>query len=219
MAGELQGWRFRLEVVSGGVRVVMFVRGGEPAHWIEAARERQGRRAAPLPGGQSQLRLPRVPRGWSSGLPPRSPLPGPLRWTAGRPDESPPDSVGEPAEVGALWGCWKTRCSIGRPALPAVAPVGAGPDSYRAQAAKPAHINTEAIASFRVERRMTNLIGCDSEHAGSSQPRQPQNRSGVEALGRRLLSGPPHPGARRRRGPRRHDRERRESRQFVPGRG
>ena len=29
-----QGWRFRLEPVAGGVRVVMSARGGEPAVWF-----------------------------------------------------------------------------------------------------------------------------------------------------------------------------------------
>ena len=32
--GELQGWRFRLEVVPGGVRVVASAGGGEPATWL-----------------------------------------------------------------------------------------------------------------------------------------------------------------------------------------
>ena len=34
VAGELQGWRFRLEVVPGGVRVVASAPGGEPAVWF-----------------------------------------------------------------------------------------------------------------------------------------------------------------------------------------
>ena len=34
VAGELQGWRFRLEVVPGGVRVVAAAGGGEPAVWF-----------------------------------------------------------------------------------------------------------------------------------------------------------------------------------------
>ena len=33
-AGELQGWRFRLEAVPGGVRVVMSGTGGAPAEWV-----------------------------------------------------------------------------------------------------------------------------------------------------------------------------------------
>ncbi len=32
--GELQGWRFRLETVPGGVRVVASAGGGEPAAWV-----------------------------------------------------------------------------------------------------------------------------------------------------------------------------------------
>jgi hypothetical protein len=32
--GESQGWRFRLEVVPGGVRVVASAPGGEPAVWL-----------------------------------------------------------------------------------------------------------------------------------------------------------------------------------------
>jgi hypothetical protein len=31
---RFQGWRFRLEPVAGGLRVVMSVRGGEPAVWV-----------------------------------------------------------------------------------------------------------------------------------------------------------------------------------------
>ena len=34
VAGELQGWRFRLEVVPGGVRVVASAGGGDPARWF-----------------------------------------------------------------------------------------------------------------------------------------------------------------------------------------
>ena len=35
VAGELQGWRFRLEVVPGGLRVVASTSGGgEPAGWF-----------------------------------------------------------------------------------------------------------------------------------------------------------------------------------------
>ena len=34
VAGEFQGWHFRLEVVPGGVRVVASASGGEPAVWI-----------------------------------------------------------------------------------------------------------------------------------------------------------------------------------------
>ena len=34
VAGELQGWCFRLEVVPGGVRVVASAGRGEPAVWI-----------------------------------------------------------------------------------------------------------------------------------------------------------------------------------------
>ena len=33
---SLKGWRFRLEPVAGGVRVVMSAVGGEPAAWIAA---------------------------------------------------------------------------------------------------------------------------------------------------------------------------------------
>ena len=34
MPGELQGWRFRVEVVPGGVRVITSTAGGrEPAVW------------------------------------------------------------------------------------------------------------------------------------------------------------------------------------------
>ena len=35
--GELQGWRFRLEVVPGGVRVIASAGGGEPAVWVVPA--------------------------------------------------------------------------------------------------------------------------------------------------------------------------------------
>jgi hypothetical protein len=34
VAGELQGWRFRLEVVPGGLRVFASAGGGEPAVWF-----------------------------------------------------------------------------------------------------------------------------------------------------------------------------------------
>ena len=34
VAGELQGWRFRLEVMPGGVRVVASAGGGDPAVWL-----------------------------------------------------------------------------------------------------------------------------------------------------------------------------------------
>ena len=37
-AGDLQGWRFRLEVVPGGVRVVASAAGGEPARWFVPGR-------------------------------------------------------------------------------------------------------------------------------------------------------------------------------------
>ena len=37
VAGELQGWRFRLETVPGGVRVVASANGGEPAVWFVPA--------------------------------------------------------------------------------------------------------------------------------------------------------------------------------------
>jgi hypothetical protein len=40
---RFQGWRFRLEPVAGGVRVVMSARGGEPAVWFVPGR--------PAPGG------------------------------------------------------------------------------------------------------------------------------------------------------------------------
>ena len=32
--GQLQSWRFLVEPVSGGVRVIMSARGDEPADWI-----------------------------------------------------------------------------------------------------------------------------------------------------------------------------------------
>ena len=32
--GDLQGWRFRVEPVPGGVRVVASANGGEPAAWF-----------------------------------------------------------------------------------------------------------------------------------------------------------------------------------------
>ena len=35
---QLHSWRFRVEPVAGGVRVVMSVRGGEPAVWTVPAR-------------------------------------------------------------------------------------------------------------------------------------------------------------------------------------
>ena len=34
VAGELQGWRFRLEAVPGGVRVVASAGRGDPATWF-----------------------------------------------------------------------------------------------------------------------------------------------------------------------------------------
>ncbi len=34
---QLHSWRFRIEPVAGGVRVVMSVRGGEPAVWTVPA--------------------------------------------------------------------------------------------------------------------------------------------------------------------------------------
>ncbi len=37
VAGELQGWRFRLEAVPGGVRVVASAGKGEPAVWFVPA--------------------------------------------------------------------------------------------------------------------------------------------------------------------------------------
>jgi hypothetical protein len=37
VAGELQGWRFRLEAVPGGVRVIAMGK-GEPAAWTVPAR-------------------------------------------------------------------------------------------------------------------------------------------------------------------------------------
>ena len=40
VAGELQGWRFRLEVVPGGVQVVASTPGGgEPARWFVPGRD------------------------------------------------------------------------------------------------------------------------------------------------------------------------------------
>ena len=36
--GELQGWRYRLEAVPGGVRVVMCGTGGAPADWVVPTR-------------------------------------------------------------------------------------------------------------------------------------------------------------------------------------
>jgi hypothetical protein len=38
MPGELQGWRFRVEPVPGGVRVVASAGGGEPAAWVVPVR-------------------------------------------------------------------------------------------------------------------------------------------------------------------------------------
>ena len=35
--GQLHAWRFRVEPVAGGVRVVMSARGGEPVVWIVPA--------------------------------------------------------------------------------------------------------------------------------------------------------------------------------------
>jgi hypothetical protein len=35
---QLHSWRFRVEPVAGGVRVVMSARGGEPAAWIVPGR-------------------------------------------------------------------------------------------------------------------------------------------------------------------------------------
>ena len=35
--GRFAGWRFRLEPVAGGLRVVMSARGGGPAEWIVPA--------------------------------------------------------------------------------------------------------------------------------------------------------------------------------------
>jgi hypothetical protein len=37
VAGELQGWRFRVEAVPGGVRVSAFMGKGEPAMWVVPA--------------------------------------------------------------------------------------------------------------------------------------------------------------------------------------
>ncbi len=37
VAGELQGWRFRLEVVPGGVRVTASMGKGAPAVWVVPA--------------------------------------------------------------------------------------------------------------------------------------------------------------------------------------
>jgi hypothetical protein len=37
VAGELQGWRFRLEVAPGGVRVLASAAGGAPAVWFVPA--------------------------------------------------------------------------------------------------------------------------------------------------------------------------------------
>jgi hypothetical protein len=39
VACELQGWRFRLEVAPGGVRVVASAAGGEPARWFVPGRD------------------------------------------------------------------------------------------------------------------------------------------------------------------------------------
>ena len=38
VAGELQGWRFRLEVAPGGLRVVASAGRGEPAVWVVPGR-------------------------------------------------------------------------------------------------------------------------------------------------------------------------------------
>jgi hypothetical protein len=38
VAGELQGWRLRVEPVAGGLNVVMSARGGEPAVWVVPGR-------------------------------------------------------------------------------------------------------------------------------------------------------------------------------------
>jgi hypothetical protein len=38
VAGELQGWRFRLELAVGGVRVVAAAAGGQSAVWIVPGR-------------------------------------------------------------------------------------------------------------------------------------------------------------------------------------
>jgi len=37
VAGELQGWRYRLEAVAGGVKVIASA-GGEPAVWFVPVR-------------------------------------------------------------------------------------------------------------------------------------------------------------------------------------
>ncbi len=37
VAGELQGWRFRVEPVPGGVRVIASAGGGKPAVWFVPA--------------------------------------------------------------------------------------------------------------------------------------------------------------------------------------
>ena len=39
VAGELQGWRFRLEPAPGGLRVVASAGSGEPAVWFVPTRE------------------------------------------------------------------------------------------------------------------------------------------------------------------------------------
>ena len=41
MAGELEGWRFRVEVAPGGVRVAAFMEKGESAAWIVPARPKR----------------------------------------------------------------------------------------------------------------------------------------------------------------------------------
>ena len=40
--GRFAGWRFRLESVAGGLRVVMSARRGEPAVWVVPAARRAG---------------------------------------------------------------------------------------------------------------------------------------------------------------------------------
>jgi hypothetical protein len=38
VAGELQGWRFRVEIAPGGVRVTAFMGKGDPAVWVVPVR-------------------------------------------------------------------------------------------------------------------------------------------------------------------------------------
>jgi hypothetical protein len=38
VTGELQGWRFRLAIVAGGIRVSAYMGKGEPAAWTVPAR-------------------------------------------------------------------------------------------------------------------------------------------------------------------------------------